>query len=637
MASHDGEGSPPDAINADEHHSIRPDQPEHSESESESGSSYAGTASAGPSTPACPYRDSRFHDQECSRFFDCPTHLVDRVLSDDEDDEDDEHESHEQQPIATDSHHVPGADNFPLQPPEPADNMSVSAPIDAAMINQTTLETQDAGHSDLPAEETNTVQETAGGAGTQVEAGLETTAPDNTTTVTGSLEPVLDTDATTQRGVEDLAQDDSALVESIRNPLRRLSVLENQTASTFGEFPRASQHQQLPPLPFGSEPRQLPSQSRTADVVVPRWQPDSEVTSCPICHRDFSIFNRKHHCRKCGRVVCSSCSPHRITIPKEFIVRPPWEHPSLYPMAGEYGAERPLVDFNTYIGGGERVRLCNPCVPDPNVTPPQPAQHLPSRLSNPLYSPGASRHQRSRSNVATSPFINPSAQQYPPGNLPQLGSLLGTNRSRSATVNHVPLRRSQIHPPPGWEHLRTAPGGRDPFPHEQDDEFGFTRAPSHLEQLLFRASLQQQHHARTPPQQRARSPSIAEEDRCPICHHELPSSGLQDSERLREEHVASCIQEHSGSRREPASNSPFPTLGTPPRPRRATGLVSYIADEKERARNEECGICFEEYEPGVRMARLECWCRFHYDCIIEWFSRRGNARCPIHQHDSYES
>ncbi|EHA25918.1 hypothetical protein ASPNIDRAFT_143971, partial [Aspergillus niger ATCC 1015] len=51
------------------------------------------------------------------------------------------------------------------------------------------------------------------------------------------------------------------------------------------------------------------------------WQPDAEVTKCPICGTTFSFWYRKHHCRKCGRVVCASCSPHRITIPRQFIVR----------------------------------------------------------------------------------------------------------------------------------------------------------------------------------------------------------------------------------------------------------------------------------------------------------------------------
>lgn len=35
----------------------------------------------------------------------------------------------------------------------------------------------------------------------------------------------------------------------------------------------------------------------TSPVTLPRWQPDNEVTYCPICHSQFSFLNRKHHCR----------------------------------------------------------------------------------------------------------------------------------------------------------------------------------------------------------------------------------------------------------------------------------------------------------------------------------------------------
>ena len=33
-------------------------------------------------------------------------------------------------------------------------------------------------------------------------------------------------------------------------------------------------------------------------VGPPRWQPDAEVTYCPICRTQFNFFIRKHHCRQ---------------------------------------------------------------------------------------------------------------------------------------------------------------------------------------------------------------------------------------------------------------------------------------------------------------------------------------------------
>ena len=42
----------------------------------------------------------------------------------------------------------------------------------------------------------------------------------------------------------------------------------------------------------------------------PRWVPDNEQTRCMLCERvEFGMFQRRHHCRCCGRVVCAACQP----------------------------------------------------------------------------------------------------------------------------------------------------------------------------------------------------------------------------------------------------------------------------------------------------------------------------------------
>ncbi|KAG7401161.1 hypothetical protein PHYBOEH_002719 [Phytophthora boehmeriae] len=38
------------------------------------------------------------------------------------------------------------------------------------------------------------------------------------------------------------------------------------------------------------------------------WVKNTERTTCNLCTRNFHALRRKHHCRRCGEVVCSDCS-----------------------------------------------------------------------------------------------------------------------------------------------------------------------------------------------------------------------------------------------------------------------------------------------------------------------------------------
>lgn len=41
-----------------------------------------------------------------------------------------------------------------------------------------------------------------------------------------------------------------------------------------------------------------------------KWVRDDDVVSCMLCCDLFNMFNRRHHCRHCGRVTCKACSPY---------------------------------------------------------------------------------------------------------------------------------------------------------------------------------------------------------------------------------------------------------------------------------------------------------------------------------------
>merc|ERR1712224_356849 len=65
----------------------------------------------------------------------------------------------------------------------------------------------------------------------------------------------------------------------------------------------------------GARPRAETGKKHQATVADWNWTPDKEVTSCEICHAEFGLWRRRHHCRKCGRCVCSRCAPQESMAP----------------------------------------------------------------------------------------------------------------------------------------------------------------------------------------------------------------------------------------------------------------------------------------------------------------------------------
>eukprot|EP01052_Picozoa_sp_SAG31_P005128 SAG31_NODE_221_length_19918_cov_8.483829_7_plen_356_part_00 len=44
------------------------------------------------------------------------------------------------------------------------------------------------------------------------------------------------------------------------------------------------------------------------------WVPNSARTNCMRCPQRFSFFHRRHHCRRCGHLLCAACSSNRVVI-----------------------------------------------------------------------------------------------------------------------------------------------------------------------------------------------------------------------------------------------------------------------------------------------------------------------------------
>ncbi|KAF2274389.1 FYVE-domain-containing protein [Westerdykella ornata] len=340
---------------------------------------------------------------------------------------------------------------------------------------------------------------------------------------------------------------------------RRSTITAAGHSRTSSSAPFASHSPSVPsrPQPHSHSPITLPPSPHTGDMPLPRWQPDSEVDSCFVCGRYFTFLNRRHHCRKCGRVVCANCSPHRIYIPRQYVVNPP----SLVPDDDEH-SDNPLV----------QVRICNPCVPDPNNSPPQ----LPD-TGNTAGSLSSGYHSRT-SLDAPPPYPSTFATAHQMWNETPPASTYPRRYSRPIDPAYIPSRVSPfMHSPP-----RPAP---PPTP---------TPAPRRIRQ----------------------------EDICPVCFRPIPSIvsigdavlDEQEIDRRRAEHIQSCLETHSQS---PPAN--------------IRSLLTYTATEKDCANSEECVICFEEYAVGDKLARMVCLCRFHEHCIRSWWERKDPGNCPVHQ------
>ncbi|XP_048234240.1 1-phosphatidylinositol-3-phosphate 5-kinase FAB1B isoform X2 [Ricinus communis] len=79
----------------------------------------------------------------------------------------------------------------------------------------------------------------------------------------------------------------------------------------------------------------IPWRSEPSSVSRDFWMPDQSCRVCYECDSQFTIINRRHHCRLCGRVFCAKCTTNSVPVPSS--------------------------DPNTAREEWEKIRVCNYC------------------------------------------------------------------------------------------------------------------------------------------------------------------------------------------------------------------------------------------------------------------------------------
>ncbi|KAF5193918.1 1-phosphatidylinositol-3-phosphate 5-kinase FAB1A [Thalictrum thalictroides] len=79
----------------------------------------------------------------------------------------------------------------------------------------------------------------------------------------------------------------------------------------------------------------IPRRTEPPNVSRDFWMPDQSCRVCYECDSQFTVFNRRHHCRLCGRVFCARCTANSIP----------------------FQSDEPRIDREEC----DRIRVCNYC------------------------------------------------------------------------------------------------------------------------------------------------------------------------------------------------------------------------------------------------------------------------------------
>ncbi|KAI5055795.1 hypothetical protein GOP47_0029658 [Adiantum capillus-veneris] len=183
-------------------------------------------------------------------------------------------------------------------------------------------------------------------------------------------------------------------------------------------------------------PRRVETQVMSRDF----WMPDQSCRVCYECDTPFSLFNRRHHCRICGRVFCGKCTQNTL----------------------------PIIDSQTGLcHESERVRACNFCFKLKQEECKRDTIQNVVKPSTPSLTPSSSSFSLSSSGTSTSGHSTSST--FSSGNPNQVSVAYGYKTPATDRIDPIAERKQRRPMRTGRKiHRSQSPKGRELSPNPYD-------------------------------------------------------------------------------------------------------------------------------------------------------------------------
>lgn len=245
---------------------------------------------------------------------------------------------------------------------------------------------------------------------------------------------------------------------------------EGRLVELFGAvkswMPRRGEHSPPPPPPKSAAaaavPLAAPQPQQPHDLSRDFWMPDQSCRVCYDCDVQFTILNRRHHCRHCGRVFCARCTANSV----------------------------PRTPGDAAREDGDRIRVCNYCFKRWREEQTPAARRDASQPSSPVLSPTPSAvsvgSDKSCSTGRGSAVTNGQMSSYANLSCTDFGSLPVDGEGRKPDAASLDKQHAAMEPAGSMDHVDNPP---DPFnfclnrSDDEDDDYRIFRSDSEVHHL----------------------------------------------------------------------------------------------------------------------------------------------------------